>query len=123
MVRTPAAWPRRRRRRTLPCSVNLKALESRFFSTCMQALRVGAECRPEHADPNVHVMNASLRASASWRKLRSMVSRSVANGESSLDSTVTVPDSIFDRSRMSLMRFSRSVPAPWMVLANSTCLA
>ena len=38
------------------------------------------------------------------------------------DSTVTVPDSIFDRSRMSLIRFSRSVPAPWMVLANSTCL-
>ena len=27
-------------------------------------------------------------------------------------STVTVPDSIFDRSRMSLMRLSRSVPAP-----------
>ena len=38
-------------------------------------------------------------------------------------STVTVPDSIFDRSRMSLIRFSRSVPAPWMVRANSTCLA
>ena len=36
-------------------------------------------------------------------------------------STVTVPDSIFDRSRMSLIRFSRSVPAPWMVRANSTC--
>ena len=27
-------------------------------------------------------------------------------------STVTVPDSIFDRSRMSLIRFNRSVPAP-----------
>ena len=36
-------------------------------------------------------------------------------------STVTVPDSIFDRSRMSLIRLSRSVPAPWMVRANSTC--
>ena len=34
---------------------------------------------------------------------------------------MTVPDSIFDRSRMSLIRFSRSVPAPWMVRANSTC--
>ena len=39
-----------------------------------------------------------------------------------LGSTVTVPDSIFDRSRMSLIRLSRSVPAPWMVRANSTCL-
>ena len=36
-------------------------------------------------------------------------------------STVIVPDSIFDRSRMSLIRFSRSVPAPWIVCANSTC--
>ena len=49
-----------------------------------------------------------------------MVSRRCVNGSSS-HSTVTVPDSIFDRSRMSLIRFSRSVPAPWMVLANSTC--
>ena len=36
-------------------------------------------------------------------------------------STVTVPDSIFDRSRMSLMSVSRSVPAEWMFLAKSTC--
>ena len=42
--------------------------------------------------------------------------------ETSAGSTVTVPDSIFDRSRMSLIRFSRSVPALWMVRANSTCL-
>jgi hypothetical protein len=33
-------------------------------------------------------------------------------------STVTVPDSIFDKSRMSVMRLSRSVPAPWTVRAN-----
>jgi len=31
---------------------------------------------------------------------------------SSSASIVTVPDSIFERSRLSLMRFSRSVPAP-----------
>jgi hypothetical protein len=45
------------------------------------------------------------------------VSRRSANGIS-LASTVTVPDSIFDRSRMSLIRFSRSVPAPWIVLGE-----
>ena len=33
----------------------------------------------------------------------------------------TVPDSIFDRSRMSLMSVSRSLPDEWIVLANSTC--
>ena len=48
-----------------------------------------------------------------------MFSRRCENAISSL-STVTVPDSIFDRSRMSLIRCSRSVPAAWMVLANST---
>ena len=41
------------------------------------------------------------------------------NAISSL-STVTVPDSIFERSRMSLIRCRRSVPAAWIVLANST---
>ena len=37
-------------------------------------------------------------------------------------STTTVPDSIFDRSRMSLMSISRSLPDEWIVLANSVCL-
>ena len=50
------------------------------------------------------------------------MSRRFANAISSA-STVTVPDSILDRSRMSLIRFNRSVPAPWIVRANSTCLA
>jgi len=40
---------------------------------------------------------------------------------SSLTSTATVPDSIFDRSRMSLMSISRSLPDRWIVFANSTC--
>ena len=38
-------------------------------------------------------------------------------------STTTVPDSILDRSRMSLMSISRSLPDEWIVLANSVCLA
>jgi len=37
--------------------------------------------------------------------------------------TETVPDSILDRSRMSLIRFSKSVPAPWIVRANSPASA
>ena len=60
--------------------------------------------------------------SATWRKFRSTVSRSMAKLSSST-STVTVPDSIFDRSRMSLMSVSRSEPAEWMFRAKSTCLA
>ena len=38
-------------------------------------------------------------------------------------STVTVPDSIFERSRMSLIRLSRSVPAEWMLLGELDLLA
>ena len=41
----------------------------------------------------------------------------------SADSTAIVPDSILDRSRMSLISASRSVPEEWIVSANSTCLA
>ena len=41
---------------------------------------------------------------------------------SSPTSTTTVPDSILDRSRMSLMSMSRSLPDEWIVLANSVCL-
>ena len=38
-------------------------------------------------------------------------------------SSTTVPDSIFDRSRMSLISVSRSLPDEWIVLAYSVCLA
>ena len=68
------------------------------------------------------MLNESWRFSASCRNGRPTVSSRLDVRISSA-STVTVPDSIFDRSRMSLIRLSRSVPAPWMVRANSTCLA
>ena len=103
--------------RTPPWSVNLKAFDSRFFNTCSRRLESVVIARPRRGSKSA--VNDSLRASASCRKLRSIVSRRCVNSRSS-HSTVTVPDSIFDRSRMSLMRLSRSVPAPWMVLANST---
>ena len=61
--------------------------------------------------------------SATWRKLRSTCLAQVGEAQISSTSTVTVPDSIFDRSRMSLISVSRSVPEEWMFRANSTCLA
>ena len=66
-------------------------------------------------------LNGRFLASATCRKLRSMVSRRPAK-EISSTSTVTVPDSIFERSRMSLMRLSRSEPEELMLRENSTCL-
>src|SRR3569623_992189 len=59
--------------------------------------------------------------SAKWRKPRS-TERCKSSSRSSLTSTTTVPDSIFDRSRISLMSIRRSLPEAWMVLANSPCL-
>ena len=65
--------------------------------------------------------NRRSSTSATWRKVRSTkLLRS--SSRSSPTSTWTVPDSIFDKSRMSLMRLSRSLPEEWIVLANSVCL-
>ena len=65
---------------------------------------------------------STLFDSATWRKRALDVVAQVGE-RSSPTSTATVPDSIFDRSRMSLISVSRSLPDEWIVLANSTCLA
>ena len=59
-------------------------------------------------------------ASATWRNVRSTY-RCRSSSRRSLGSTTTVPDSIFDRSRMSLISVRRSLPDAWIVFANSTC--
>ena len=105
--------------RTLPCSVNLNAFESRFFSTCCK--RFESVTRLRVSAGSVVTSKSSRRFSASCRNGRAIISSRLAKNTSSA-STETVPDSIFERSRMSLIRFSKSVPAPWMVRANSTCL-
>ena len=99
----------------------LERVRQQVLQHLQQALRIGRDRAPE-ARGELGRERRACAASASWRKLRSTVSRRCANGSSS-HSTVTVPDSIFERSRMSLIRFSRSVPAPWIVFANSTCRA
>ena len=104
--------------RTPPCAVNLKALDSRFFSTCCRRFESVVMVRPRLGSR--WTSNDSCRVSASWRNGRATMSSRLEKKISSA-STVTVPDSIFDRSRISLIRLSRSVPAPWMVRANSTC--
>ncbi len=106
-------------RRTPPWAVNLKAFDSRFLSTCCRRLesvimlrsRFGSTCTSKDR----------RRLSASWRNGRTTMSCKLLKKTSSA-STETVPDSILERSRMSLIRLSRSVPAPWIVRANSTCL-
>ncbi len=103
---------------TWPCAVNLNALESRFLRICCSRLESVVNARG--SAESMSTWNARFFESATCRNVRSMLSLSEANVISSA-STVTVPDSIFDKSRMSLMSVSRSVPAEWMFLAKSTC--
>ena len=103
---------------TPPRSVNLNAFDSRFLSTCWSRLESVMRVRPSAGSRST--LNESCRVSASWRNGLPTASSRLVNRSSSA-STVTVPDSIFDRSRISLIRFNRSVPAPWMVRANSVC--
>ena len=92
-----------------PCEVNLNAFESRFFNTCCSRFESVRTLRPRLA--STCISNERPRLSASCLKVRPPVSSRLEKKTSSA-STVTVPDSIFDRSRMSVMRFNRSVPAP-----------
>ena len=110
MIGAPAAdGGRRRSSRTPPCAVNLKAFDSRFLSTCCRRLESVMMAAPRLG--STWTSNDSWRVSASWRNGRATMSSRLVKKISSA-STVTVPDSIFDRSRMSLIRLSRSVPAP-----------
>jgi hypothetical protein len=62
----------------------------------------------------------SLRSATCWKVLSTNF-RTSANATGAM-STAIVPDSIFDRSRMSLIRSSRSEPELWIVWAKPTCL-
>ena len=62
------------------------------------------------------------------RSFSAVSGRNVASTYSTIPATATsarwtsiLPASTLDRSRMSLISWSRSVPALWMVCANSTC--
>ena len=104
---------------TRPDGVNLKALESRFFSTCCSrgaSVRIipgtAGEIEIENSIPGVRV-GRNVRSSASATSL-------IFTGRTS---TCSLPDSIFERSRIWLMSESRSCPLEWMVAAYCTSSA
>ena len=82
-----------------PASVNLKAFDSRFFSTCCRRFESVTRLRPSCGSTcTSNAELAVLRLVAGT--VRATMSSRLAKKTSSA-STVTVPDSIFDRSRMS----------------------
>ena len=77
MIGAPAAVaPRTMRSRTPPCSVNLKALESRFFNTCCRRLESVTMLRSRWGSSSTS--KESWRRSASWRNGRATVSTRLA---------------------------------------------
>ena len=95
--------------RTPPFSVNLNALDSKFFKTCCRRFESVTRLRIRFG--SIFTSKFSRRFSASCRNGRAIMSSKLAKKTSSAW-TDTVPDSIFERSRMSVIKFKRSVPAP-----------
>ena len=77
MVGAPAAGRRARSRScTPPCSVNLKAFESRFFSTCCRRFESVLMLRSSLG--SICTLKPRLRFSASWRNGRMTMSCEIA---------------------------------------------
>ena len=90
---------------TPPRSVNLKAFDSRFLSTCCRRLESVVRLRAERwieIDLERQLPAFPPRGGTGGATASSRLEKKISSA-----STVTVPDSIFDRSRMSLMRFKQ----------------
>jgi hypothetical protein len=97
----------RTRSETPPRSVNFTAFESRFFSTCWR--RCGSVWIVSTPGSRVRLRSSLFCWASGWKvPLRSSMSRrsGTVSGRTS-----SLPASIFERSRMSLMRVRRSLPA------------
>ena len=111
--------PARSMSETLPTWVNLNAFDSRFLMICCR--RLMSVCMVFGSAGSR--LDAGTRPASTRRCAGRCARRSAAGPRSAArsTSTATVPDSIFDRSRMSAISASSSLPDEWMVFANSTC--
>ena len=119
------SWARRglpgaccRTTRTLPCSVNLIALPMRLMRICRK--RIGSVwivpgnghcCSTESASPLAEAVGRSMATADS----------TISNGEAGSKVTLKWPLSIFDMSRMSLIKLSRCSELRRMPSMNSMC--
>ncbi|MNL36798.1 hypothetical protein D3C87_1589060 [compost metagenome] len=99
---------------TEPFSVNLKALDSRFLRICC---RRWLSVTMASGRPGIRsTRKATPFCSPTWSNICEIRAVKVSSSTGS-GSIVRWPASILERSRMSLIRFSRSVLAAWMVAA------
>ena len=106
-------------RDTEPALGELEGVGEQVPEHLLQPLAVGLQRRRErrvHVDLEVEPLGVRHLAEGALDVLPELGERHVVT------STAIVPDSILDRSRMSLIRESRSEPEVWIVWANSTCL-
>ena len=127
---TRSAWARMSPAKRMPCSawptwsvtepssVNLTAFESRFLRICWS--RCGSVWIRGTAFGAKSSSNASSFSSAIGANVRSSADSSSAIWISATVMSI-FPASTLERSRMSLIRSSRSEPAVWIVRANSIC--
>ena len=109
MARRPACGRRKDLELNAATLGELERVRQQVLEHLLQALGIGDEAASERRieiDVERKLPCFGLVAERPADRIEQVGERS------SSASTVTVPDSIFDRSRMSLMRFSRSVPAP-----------
>ena len=90
-----------------PSEVNLTALETRFVSTCWSRKRSPTTCSRARRSTNARRSRPLPRA---FSASSSTASSTASDSENSASSSSSLPASIFDRSRMSLMIVSSCSP-------------
>ncbi len=109
---------RRTQTTTRPRSVNLKALEIRFIRTWRR--RNGSPIRPSGTDGWTSITISTGRSEFRSPNI-SQVSPTISRREKGISSMSRRPASILEKSRMSLMRWSRDRPEVWMISRYSRC--
>ena len=99
---------------TLPFSVNLTAFDSRLRKICSSLCRSVSIDDGHSGSISILNFTSFFSASGAKRSERSLVRRVSATGSGLIS---MCPASIFDRSRMSLMRVRRSLPEDCIVCA------
>ena len=115
--------PGRHAKRHLPALGELERVREQVLQDLPEPLRDRSRSSPGVPPATLCVearapFCCAMRLEASWSGRR----RAVASDDG-LDVSSTLPASIFDRSRMSLISASRSLPAEEIVCANFTCSA
>ena len=103
---------------TLPCSVNFTALLMKFTSTCPS--RTPSPCRTGGTPLSRTTSSRPLASTLS--ATRAVTLLTICSSSKSVGSSVILPASILEKSRMSLMIASRCMAAPDTLSSCCNCL-